>query len=63
MGGRTRRARHSRRHHRRQRGGNSCAAQVPGGAQCNAGSSNGYAVAMVGDAFTQMKQAMSSMFA
>lgn len=59
-GGASRRVRRSRRH---QRGGNgNCGAPVAGGAACNAGNSSNYAIAMVGDAFRQMKQSFASAF-
>lgn len=60
--------RKTRRHltrHRKQRGGTQavCGPSLPQtGAACNAGSSSNYAITMVGDAYTQMKKSLASMF-
>jgi hypothetical protein len=53
----------SRRH--RQRGGTQavCGPSLPqAGAACNANSGSNYAITMVGDAYTQMKKSLASMF-
>jgi len=60
--------RKTRRHQSRrnkQRGGTQavCGPSLPqAGAACNAGSSSNYAITMVGDAYTQMKKSLASMF-
>ena len=51
--------------HRKQRGGTQavCGPSPPQtGAACNAGSGSNYAITMVGDAYTQMKKSLASMF-
>ena len=51
-------------HKRHQKGGSQvCGPVAPqSGAACNAGSSSNYAITMVGDAYTQMKKSLASMF-